>query len=73
MKKEWKPKTTILFNKNHINLTKTQLRDNAEVPYFKIEHVTNGTTYNMYKRRWVPTQTFVEEVFGTNHDKTGCG
>lgn len=61
MKKEWKPKTTILFNKNHINLTKTQLRDNVEVPYFKIEHVNNGTTYNMYKKRWVPTQTFVEE------------
>ena len=61
MKKEWKPKTIILFNKNHINLTKTQLRDNVEVPYFKIESVTNGTTYNMYKRHWVPTQTFVEE------------
>lgn len=61
MKKEWKPKTTILFNKNHINLTKTQLRDSVDIPYFKVERITNGTVYNWYKKRWVPTQTFVEE------------
>ena len=36
MKKERKPKNTILFNKNHIKLTNTQLRDKDEVHYIQI-------------------------------------